>query len=282
MSGPRESNRAIGYVRVSTGSQEEDGNSLAQQTRRIQRYAEYRGLRIRGRDIIQERGVSGGIPIYDRPSGALFLERVESGRYAHVISTRVDRMFRNVADAIATIDDLSSLGDLHPPPRLPGAGAGHRLGDREGPAAGRGRLRRDGEGPDIGRTRGRHGLPEAEPVEVHALPYGWNVTEGNRLVPNWNEQNQIDYMHWQMETNGISATAVARSTRGIRGKDQASSVLNTAYNDFHDNQFSRPSNWSNRPWHRDEIIPEKEDEDPRLNLGRKIPMACKRARFHSS
>ena len=97
--------------------------------------------------------------------------------------------------------------------------------------------------------------------------YGWNVTEGNRLVPNWNEQNQIDYMHWQMETNGISATAVARSlnTRGIRGKEggawQASSVLNTAYNDFHEarNQFPRPSNWNNRPWHRDEIIPENEE-----------------------
>ena len=50
--------------------------------------------------------------------------------------------------------------------------------------------------------------------------YGWNVTDGNRLVPSWNEQNQIDYMHWQMETNGISATAVARSlnTRGITGE----------------------------------------------------------------
>ena len=93
------------------------------------------------------------------------------------------------------------------------------------------------------------------------------VEEGNGLVPCWNEQNQIDYMHWQMETNGISATAVARSlnTRGIRGKEggawQASSVLNTAYNDFHEarNQFPRPSNWSNRPWHRDEIIPENEE-----------------------
>ena len=81
------------------------------------------------------------------------------------------------------------------------------------------------------------------------------------------QQNQIDYMHWQMETNGISATAVVRSlnTRGIRGKEggawQAASVLNTAYNDFHEarNQFPRPSNWNNRPWHRDEIIPENEE-----------------------
>ena len=110
MSGPRENNRAIGYVRVSTGSQEEDGNSLAQQTRRIQRYAEYRGLRLRSRDIIIERGVSGGIPLYERPGGRLFLERIETGRYAHVVSTSVDRMFRNVADAIATIDELDSLG----------------------------------------------------------------------------------------------------------------------------------------------------------------------------
>ncbi len=267
MSGPRESNRAIGYVRVSTGSQEEDGNSLAQQTRRIQRYAEYRGLRIRSRDIIQERGVSGGVPIYDRPSGALFLERVESGRYAHVISTRVDRMFRNVADAIATIDDLSSLGiSIH---LLDFQGQALDTGS----ATGRGLLQVVAAFAEMERglisERTRDGMAYLRQnlLRFTRSLYGWNVTDGNRLVPSWNEQNQIDYMHWQMEANGISATAVARSlnTRGIRGKEggawQASSVLNTAYNDFHEarNQFPRPSNWNNRPWHRDEIIPENEE-----------------------
>ena len=267
MSGPRGNNRAVGYVRVSTGSQEEDGNSLAQQTRRIQRYAEYRGLRIRSRDIIQERGVSGGIPIYDRPSGALFLERVESGRYAHVISTRVDRMFRNVADAIATIDDLSSLGiSIH---LLDFQGQALDTGS----ATGRGLLQVVAAFAEMERglisERTRDGMAYLRQnlLRFTRSLYGWNVTDGNRLVPSWNEQNQIDYMHWQMETNGISATAVARSlnTRGIRGKEggawQASSVLNTAYNDFHEarNQFPRPSNWSNRPWHRDEIIPENEE-----------------------
>ena len=84
--------------------------------------------------------------------------------------------------------------DLHPPPRLPGAGAGHWLGDRQGPAAGRGRLRRDGEGPDIGEDQGRHGLPEAEPVEVHALPIRVERDGGEQAGPEL-ERAEPDRLH---------------------------------------------------------------------------------------
>ena len=267
MSGPHDNNRAIGYVRVSTGSQEEDGNSLALQTLRIQNYADYRELRIRSRDIIHERGVSAGIPLYERPGGRLFLERIETGRYAHVISTKVDRMFRNVADAIATIDELSSLGiDIH---LLDFEGQAIDTGSATGRAllqvvAAFAEMER---GLISERTRDGMAYLRENLMRFTRSLYGWNVTEENRLVPSWNEQNQIDYMVWQMGTNDISATAVARSlnVRGIRGKEggawQASSILNTAYNDFHEarNQFPRPSRWNTQPWHRDEIIPQNEE-----------------------
>ena len=38
------------------------------------------------------------------------------------------------------------------------------------------------------------------------------------LVPNWNEQHAIDYMAWQIDKNGMSATAVSTTTqpRGIQ------------------------------------------------------------------
>ena len=263
---PPSGNRALAYVRVSTGSQEEDGNSLAQQTRRIQSYAEYRGLTIRSRDIIQERGVSGGIPLYDRPAGGLFLKRIESGRYKHVISTKVDRMFRNVADAISTIDELNALGiSIH-------------LLDFEGQAldtgtaTGRALLQvvavfaEMERGLISERTKDGMAYLKRNLLRFTRSLYGWNVRDGGRLVPNWNEQDRIDYMFWQMEANDISATAVARSlnVRGIKGKEggawQATSVLNATYNDFHvsRNQFKRPSNWNTQPWHRDRIIPENE------------------------
>ena len=50
--------------------------------------------------------------------------------------------------------------------------------------------------------------------------YGWDETEQGTLVPNWNEQNVIDYMYWQVEKNGMSATSVAKNLNkeGLKGK----------------------------------------------------------------
>ena len=40
------------------------------------------------------------------------------------------------------------------------------------------------------------------------------------FIPNWFEQDIIDYMAWQVEHNGMATAAVARSLnkRGITGK----------------------------------------------------------------
>ena len=51
--------RAVGYVRVSTLRQAEEGNSIASQTLSLQRYARNRGLRLRSKDIVIDDGVSG-------------------------------------------------------------------------------------------------------------------------------------------------------------------------------------------------------------------------------
>ena len=266
MSEPPSGNRALAYVRVSTGSQEEDGNSLAQQTRRIQSYAEYRGLTIRSRDIIHERGVSGGIPLFDRPAGGLFLKRIETGRYRHVISTKVDRMFRNVANAITTIDDLNSMGiAIH---FLDFDGQALDTGT----ATGRAMLQvvavfaEMERGLISERTRDGMAYLRRNMLRFTRSLFGWNVGKDDSLVPNWKEQDLIDYMVWQMDGNDISATAVARSLnkRGSTGKEggkwQSSSVINVAYNDFHEsrNDFPLPKKWGKRPWHRKEIIPVNE------------------------
>ena len=59
--------------------------------------------------------------------------------------------------------------------------------------------------------------------------FGWDVDVNGMLIPNWYEQDLIDWMDWQIEVNGMSAAAVARSlnSRGIKreaGRSMAGSV----------------------------------------------------------
>ena len=101
-------NRAIAYVRVSTSRQADDGNSISNQDNRIRDYAKLRGLKLRSRDIVIDDGVSGGIPLWDRPAGGMLLDRIEAGKCQHIITVKLDRLFRIVGDALDTIDYLHS------------------------------------------------------------------------------------------------------------------------------------------------------------------------------
>jgi hypothetical protein len=78
------------------------------------------------------------------------------------------------------------------------------------------------------------------------------------LVPNWYEQDNIDYMVWQIDTNGMSAASVARSLnkQGITGKRggkwQGNAVTRVINNKFHleRKKFTQPRNWGSKVWHR--------------------------------
>ena len=91
---------------------------------------------------------------------------------------------------------------------------------------------------------------------THSI-YGWDVDKNGMLNPNWNEQNNIDYMRWQMDVNGMSASSVARSLNklGVSGKRggkwQGNSITRTINNDFHTKRanFQHPSWWGSKPWH---------------------------------
>jgi len=73
--------------------------------------------------------------------------------------------------------------------------------------------------------------------------YGWDAKKVGKLelsilVPNWKEQNNIDWMKKQLDS-GLSAASVARKMvdEGISGKNggkwNSSSVLRVIRNDFH-------------------------------------------------
>ena len=258
MASTGEQERAIGYVRVSTLRQADEGDSLASQTESIRQYARGRGIEIRSRDIIIDDGVSAGIPIWDRKGGKMLQRKIDTGRYSHVIVTKLDRMFRITSDAILTIDDLENMD------------VGFHI------------INMGGQTLDMTTAMGRfimvfianvseleRGLISERTREVmeykrrkglrytHSI-YGWKHTEDGRMIPDWKEQANIDLMLWQMRVNGASATSVARmmNKRGLRGKKggkwYAASVIKVTSNTYHRRRgkFPLPKWWGRKAWHR--------------------------------
>ena len=94
------------YTRVSTRHQAEDGESLAVQERQIAGYAMMLGVVV-DRTFV-EAGVSGSVPLADRPEGAALLAALKPGDI--VIAAKLDRAFRDAGDALDTIKQLKARG----------------------------------------------------------------------------------------------------------------------------------------------------------------------------
>jgi DNA invertase Pin-like site-specific DNA recombinase len=92
----------FGYRRVSTTEQARDGNSLAAQERRIVGYAMQNDWVVT--KCFVDSGVSGSVPLADRPEGARLLATVQPGDI--ILTPRMDRMFRSSTDALVTLDAL--------------------------------------------------------------------------------------------------------------------------------------------------------------------------------
>lgn len=93
-----------GYCRVSTSRQADEGESLAVQERQIRGYAMQLGLEID--HIFVERGVSGSVPLCDRPEGKALLAGLAAGDT--IITAKLDRMFRSAVDALGVLEDMKA------------------------------------------------------------------------------------------------------------------------------------------------------------------------------
>ena len=104
--------KAIAYTRVSTQEQALQGVSLEAQEARLRAYCTLAGLELV--EIVREEGVSGGKPLANRPGGARLLEALEAGEASHVVSLKLDRLFRDAVDAMGMSKSWDAAGvSLH-------------------------------------------------------------------------------------------------------------------------------------------------------------------------
>lgn len=93
--------RAVAYLRVSTDVQASEGVSLDAQAERLRAYCTLRGLELV--EVVTDAGVSGGVPMAERAGGARVLSLVSSGAVRHVVAVKLDRLFRDTVDCLATV-----------------------------------------------------------------------------------------------------------------------------------------------------------------------------------
>src|SRR5258705_5015600 len=98
--------KVYGYCRVSTAEQADEGCSLAAQQRQIEGWAAVKGWTVA--EICVEAGVSGSVPLAERPEGRRLLERTGKGDV--IITPKLDRMFRSASDALGTLEELKDQG----------------------------------------------------------------------------------------------------------------------------------------------------------------------------
>jgi len=95
--------RLVGYVRVSTEEQRDEGVSLAAQVERLEAYAVAHGFALAA--IERDEGVSGKVAPVKRPGLSAALSRVRSGEAEGIVALKLDRLSRSTRDVLDLADD---------------------------------------------------------------------------------------------------------------------------------------------------------------------------------
>ena len=91
------------YARVSSAEQVE-GSSLSDQEQKTRAVAQLRGAGAFDVSSYVDEGVSGSVPLSDRPEGGRMLRDAKEGDC--VIVAKLDRAFRSALDALQTVDEF--------------------------------------------------------------------------------------------------------------------------------------------------------------------------------
>lgn len=205
--------RAVGYIRVSTAGQAEEGVSLELQRGKIAAFCELHGLALS--ETIEDAGESA--KSLSRPGVQRVLQLVRSRQVDAVVIYKLDRLFRNTQDALNTSQEFEQKGvalcsiseqlDTSTPMgkfffTITAAYAEmERALIAERTRAGLAQVRK--EGRQVGRS----------------TPYGYNLVDG-RLVPNAGEQDVIATVNrLYAEGQGTRRIAAALNAQGITTKE---------------------------------------------------------------
>ena len=248
--------RAVAYARVSSKRQADEGVSLDAQVERLLAYAEFRGLDLDPEDIYIDDGISAAIHLWSRPAGRKMRETIYQERVGHVLALKMDRLFRDVQDCLGSVDELRGIGvDIHI-------------------------LDQDGGTLDTSTSMGRFflttiaSLAELERGQISERTklamkhlkdnakvftgpiFGWD-RHGDDIVPNWREQDIIDYMRHRHYVQGWSGNKIAKQLNELKVKGKkggswtSSMILRTSRYQFHENRnmFDAQDWWGSAEYH---------------------------------
>ncbi|MCK9370142.1 recombinase family protein [Candidatus Dojkabacteria bacterium] len=94
------------YTRVSSEEQKREGLSLDAQRKALEDYAQLKGFWVY--KIYTDAGIS-GFSIKKRKAFKEMLTDAKAGKFSAILITKFDRAFRNVVDAIKTVEELKTL-----------------------------------------------------------------------------------------------------------------------------------------------------------------------------
>jgi putative DNA-invertase from lambdoid prophage Rac len=194
--------KVYGYCRVSTAEQANSGLSLDTQQQQITGYAMMKGWSVA--EFFVEAGVSGSVPLADRPEGQRLLATLQPGDV--IITAKLDRAFRSAADALGTLEQLKDDK------------VGLHMIDLGGDVTGNGISKLVftilSAVAENERDRIRERVRDAKRHRVTQRlynggkrPFGFDVVDG-RLVPNANEQAALK-VGLGMQANGDSLRSIA-------------------------------------------------------------------------
>lgn len=201
------SGKAVGYIRVSTEEQGQEGLSLDTQSARIKAYCGFAGLELVA--ILEDAGISASIPLEERPAGKRLEEVIDSGCITDVIAVRLDRLWRSAIEALSTIDRWEKKGvkvhflDM----------GGNTINSRS--ASGRFLLTVLAAVAEMERLRIQERTREviahkkANGLVYGTVPYGYR-REGERLVPDPQEQAVIRRVR-ELRAEGMSLRRIAKT-----------------------------------------------------------------------
>jgi len=208
--------KAVAYVRVSTGKQD---ISLEDQEERIKSYCQTYGLELV--EVIRERAITAKLKLNKRPEGKRIADLTAAG-VCHIIAHKLDRLFRNAADALAHVEEWEKAGiALH---LIDLGGQSINTGSSMGKMlvtilAGFAEFERN---MIAERTSAALNYKKAHGMLYNHVPYGYRG-EAGRLVPDSAQQAVISRMA-HLRKRGTSYNEIANALNADNVKTKTGSI----------------------------------------------------------